>query len=91
MLVDDDSETCLTGMSDHVVELAQPLGVEAIVGTHVPECLQDQADEVEAALPDLGEVPPLEAALADVAPIRIVAKHVYAPVERRRHRRRHRL
>ena len=43
--------------------------------------MQGHSDEVEAGLADLGEMPPLEAALARVGPIGIVAERVDAAAE----------
>ena len=81
MLVDDHAETRPLGVADYVIELGEPSGVEPVLRVHVPERLQVEAHEIEAAAADLGEVPPLEAALALVGPIGVVAEDVDAPME----------
>ena len=82
MLVDDDSEPRALRFPDDVVELGKPGRVEMVLRVHELERLQVHADEIEARLADLAEVPPLEAPLARVGPIGIVAEHVDAPAER---------
>jgi hypothetical protein len=72
MLVDDYSEARLLSLADDIVELDEPSWIEPIVRVHEPERLKVEPDEVEAAASNDAEVAPLEAALADVPPIRVV-------------------
>lgn len=82
MLVDDDSETGSLRVLDDIIELRQPLRLKPVLRIHELECLEVEADEIEAGVPDLGEVPPLEAAPARVRPVRVVTEDVDAAVER---------
>ena len=82
MLIEDDAEAGRLGLADDIVELGEPRRIEPVLRIHVLERLEIDADEVEARLADFGEVPPLEAALAGVGPIGIVAEHVDAAPKR---------
>src|SRR5260221_3220677 len=82
MLVDDHAKTHGPSMAHHVVELAEPLRLQPVLGVHVLESLQVETNVIEAGLPDLGKVPPFEPALAGVCPIGIVSKHIDPAMER---------
>ena len=86
MLVDRITErpAALCALSITQSSRFEPGGIEPVLRIHVPEGLEVDPDEIEAALADLGEVPRLEAALRRVVPDRIVAEHVDAAVEGRK-------
>ena len=82
MLVEDNPEPCLLRFANDVVELGQPDGIEPVLRIHVAERVKGHADEIEAGFADLGEVAPLEAPLARIIPIRVVAENVDPALER---------
>src|SRR5947209_20248182 len=82
MLVENDTETCLTSLTEDVVELREPLRLEPVLRVHMAKRLQIDANEIEPGLPDLGEVAPFEAALATFGPVRVVTENVHAAPKR---------
>ena len=82
MLIEDYTQASFLCLANDVVEFPKPLRLKPVLRVHMLECLQINADEIEPALVNFGEVPPLESPRSSSGPIWIIAKHVDPAAER---------